>query len=139
MSIPDPARPVLLDTCAAIWLMARDPIAEIAQTALRSARASQSGIHVSPFTAWEVGMLAAKGRLRAQISADVWFAALLAISGVRLTALTPEILLNSTHLPGMPPNDPADRILAATARAFGYPIVTRDRLLVDYADQGHIQ
>jgi PIN domain nuclease of toxin-antitoxin system len=45
----------------------------------------------------------------------------------------------SSYLPGEPPRDPADRIIAATAREYGYCLVTRDRLLLEYADRGHIQ
>jgi predicted nucleic acid-binding protein len=29
--------------------------------------------------------------------------------------------------------------MAATAREYGYTLVTRDRLLLTYAEQGHIQ
>jgi predicted nucleic acid-binding protein len=47
------------------------------------------------------------------------------------------ILLASTALPGLPPADPADRIIAATARIQGHVIVTRDRKLLDYAQEGH--
>jgi PIN domain nuclease of toxin-antitoxin system len=53
--------------------------------------------------------------------------------------LTPKILLDSTALPGSPPADPADRIIAATARVQGFVIVTRDRKLLDYAREGHIR
>ena len=53
--------------------------------------------------------------------------------------MPPELLILSSFLPGSPPRDPADRILAATAREFGYVLMTRDRLLLDYADQGHVR
>jgi PIN domain nuclease of toxin-antitoxin system len=39
----------------------------------------------------------------------------------------------------VPPRDPADRIIAATARAFDMTLVTRDRPLLDYADAGHLK
>jgi PIN domain nuclease of toxin-antitoxin system len=31
-----------------------------------------------------------------------------------------------------------DRIMIATARAGGYPLVTRDKHLLAYADEGHM-
>src|SRR5579862_5695320 len=121
--------PILLDTCAAIWLIAGDPLSSTAQAALLEARSQNSGIYVSPFTAWEVGTLSARGRLRGPLSPEAWFEFLLKIPGVKLAELSPETLLRSTSLPGTPPSDPADRIIVATARAHGYPILTRDRLL----------
>ena len=39
----------------------------------------------------------------------------------------------------LPPADPVDRIMAATARAFGYTLVTRDRRLLDYGRGGHMR
>ena len=35
--------------------------------------------------------------------------------------------------------DPADRILIATARTFGYALVTRDQEILAYGDGGHVQ
>jgi PIN domain nuclease of toxin-antitoxin system len=35
-------------------------------------------------------------------------------------------------------HDPADRLLIATARDLGVPLVTRDRRILDYAAQGHV-
>jgi PIN domain nuclease of toxin-antitoxin system len=41
-------------------------------------------------------------------------------------------------LPGKPPRDPADRIIAATARDLGATLVTRDRALLAYGEEGHV-
>jgi PIN domain nuclease of toxin-antitoxin system len=73
------------------------------------------------------------------LSPEAWFAELLALPGVRLAAMPPSILIASTNLAGAPPKDPADRIIAATARAFGYVVVTRNGGLTDYAYAGNIQ
>ena len=135
---PPTAPPVLLDTCTAIWLMDGDPLSTGCQAALIEARSSRKGIYISPFLAWELGTLIAEGRYQITVTPEAWFDNLLAVPGVKLASLTPRILLASTALPGSPPNDPADRILAATARTFGYTLITRDRLLLDYAKQGHI-
>lgn len=130
---------VLLDTCAALWLMGAAPMSEVSREAIRSSRAGNIGTYISPFTAWEIGTLVAKGRLPLTLSPEVWFETLLALPGVRLAPLTPQILLASTSLPGNPPSDPADRIIAATARALGYVVITRNQKLLGFAQQGHIR
>ncbi len=130
---------ILLDTCAAIWLMGGEPISPESRKAILSASAAHVGVYVSPFTAWEIGTLIAKQRLHLTLSPEVWFERLLAMPSVRLAELSPKILLASTALPGLPPADPADRILAATARVLGCVVVTRDRKLLDYAREGHIR
>src|SRR5208283_1386655 len=131
--------PVLLDTCAALWLMAGDPMSATSRAAIRQARSANVGVYVSSFTAWEIGTLAAKGRIHLSLSPEVWFDALLALPGVRLAPLTPKVLLASTALPGAPPNDPADRIIAATSRTHGQIVITRDRKLIEYSCKGHIR
>ena len=130
---------ILLDTCAALWLMGGEPISQESRKAILSAGAAHVGVYVSPFSAWEIGTLIAKQRLQLTLSPEIWFERLLAMPGVRLAELTPMILLASTALPGSPPADPADRIIAATARVQGFVIVTRDRKLLDYAREGHIR
>jgi PIN domain nuclease of toxin-antitoxin system len=134
----DVAGPVLLDTCAAIWLMSRTPLSSASRAAIRAAQTANLGVYLSPFTAWEIGTLVSKGRLHLTLSPEVWFENLLALPGVRLAELTPQLLIASTTLPGKPPSDPADRIIAATARLNGYRVITRDSKLLAYAAQGHI-
>jgi len=130
---------VLLDTCAALWLMSGEPMTTASRAAIRAARAAGAGVYVSPFTAWEIGTLVAKERLQLTLSPETWFETLLAVPGVRLAALTPRVFLASTALPGVPPSDPADRIVAATARLHGYRVITRDKKILAYAKQGHIR
>ena len=130
---------VLLDTCTAIWLMNGEPLSDPGVAAIRSAQSANAGVYVSPFMAWEIGTLVSKGRLRLALSPEAWFDTLVAMPGVRLAPMTPKILVASTCLPQTPPSDPADRIIAATARICGYVIVTRDRKLIEYSRKGHIR
>jgi len=130
--------PVLLDTCACIWLMAGNPLTPASRTAIRAARSASLGVYISPFTAWEIGTLVSKSRMHLTLSPEVWFETLLSMPGVRLAELTPKLLIASTSLPGTPPSDPADRIIAATARVHRYRLITRDAKLLDYAAEGHI-
>jgi PIN domain nuclease of toxin-antitoxin system len=93
---------------------------------------------ISPISAWELGLLVAKGRLQLLVTPQRLFSGALEQKGIRLANLTPDILIESRFLPGAPPRDPADRIIAATARGLGCRLVTRDRALLDYGEQGHI-
>ena len=133
------ARPLLLDTCACIWLAHGEPLNDASLAAVADSRQQGLPIAVSPMTAWEIGVLNVRGRLPLLMEPAAWFNAIITLPGVHLALLTPEILIQSSFLPGEPPRDPADRIIAATARAMGYRLVTRDRLLLDYADAGHIE
>jgi PIN domain nuclease of toxin-antitoxin system len=72
------------------------------------------------------------------ITPQRWFARLFEARGVRLAEMSPDLLIASSFLPGKPPRDPADRILAATARDFGATLITRDRALLGYGTQGHL-
>jgi PIN domain nuclease of toxin-antitoxin system len=131
--------PLLLDTCAVIWIAEDQAISAAAALALDQAHAADQFVYVSPITAWEVGLLVARGRLTSIIKPQLWFQRVLDVPNMRLADMSPDLLISSSFLPGEPPRDPADRIIAATAREFGYMLMTRDRLLLAYADQGHIQ
>lgn len=130
-------KPILLDTCAAIWIAEDEPLAADAVQAIDAAREGAI-IFVSPMSAWEVGMLAARKRLTIAMEPEAWFEKFLAVPGTRLAPLTLSILIASSFLPGDPPRDPVDRIIAATAREGGYRVITRDRMLLDYALQGYM-
>jgi len=47
-------------------------------------------------------------------------------NGVTIREITPAVAALATHLPEDFPRDPADRLIAATARAEGLGLVTRD-------------
>ncbi|HSF93787.1 MAG TPA: type II toxin-antitoxin system VapC family toxin [Thermohalobaculum sp.] len=128
---------LLLDTCALIWIAAGDPISEEAQNALREASEEGRAVCVSPISAWEVGLLVARGRLALSMPPQAWLDAFLAQPGAELAPMPVDTLVDSSFLPGSPPRDPADRIVLATARASGMRIMTRDRAMLDYAQQGH--
>ena len=133
------ARPLLLDTCAAIWLVNGDPMSANSRAAITAAQTGNMGVYVSPMTAWEIATLVAKNRIYLAHSPEDWFDALLGLTGLRLAAMPPKILIASASLPGLPPKDPVDRIIAATGRIFGYSIITRDGELMLYARAGHIE
>jgi PIN domain nuclease of toxin-antitoxin system len=66
----------------------------------------------------------ARGRIQAYGTVDA--SVRLLIDGVAVKPITPEIAALATQFPDDYSRDPADRLIGATARAEGMPLVTRD-------------
>lgn len=131
-------QPLLWDTCAVIWIYEKARLSQAALDLMAAAHRDGVPAYVSPITAWEMGMLASRGRLQLLVRPERWFANLFEVPGVKLADMSPELLIASSYLPGKPPNDPTDRIIAATARELGATLITRDRELLRYGAQGHV-
>jgi PIN domain nuclease of toxin-antitoxin system len=129
---------VLLDTCACLWIAESAPLSNAAVAALDEAFDDGQAVFVSPFTAWEVGMLAARGRLALTMTPLRWFDRLIATPGASLAPLPASVLIAASFLPGNPGKDLADRIMIATAREESLTIVTRDSVILAYADEGQV-
>jgi PIN domain nuclease of toxin-antitoxin system len=67
------------------------------------------------------------------VDVGVWLQRAEEAPGIQLRALTRPVLLQSTRLSGAAHNDPADRMLIAMAQLDNIPLVTTDRLILDYA------
>lgn len=129
---------LLLDTCAMLWVGSGEKISGPAQNAINQQLEKNGAVYVSPFSSWEIGNLVSRGRLNLSQSPEKWFKKFLQNGGVKLAELSSDILVNSNFLPAKPPNDPADRIIIATAREFGLTLMTRDRKILNYAAEGHV-
>jgi Uncharacterized protein conserved in bacteria len=130
MQAPD--SPVLLDTHVWVWLVGGGEKLSSQATAAIRAAAKEGSVLVSAISVWEVAMLEKKGRLKFDRDCLEWVHAALSLPGLTLSPLSPEITVASTRLPGDFGGDPADRILAATARLVGARLVTRDRQILRY-------
>jgi PIN domain nuclease of toxin-antitoxin system len=129
--------PLLIDTCVALWMM-DDKLTAVAVDALSHAFNAGMPTYVSPVTAWEIGTMARKGRFRSNYTPQHWFEKLIAAPGMQVADLTAGVLMESQLLPGPIHGDPADRIIAATAREYGFTVMTRDQALLDYGAQGYL-
>lgn len=126
---------VLLDTHVLVWLVGGDT-----QLSARARRhiAAATTVWVSAITPWEIGMLVAKGRLTLAKDLLEWLDEVLALPGIRLAGLEPAIAAASSRLPGELHGDPADRIIAATARHVGARLVTANEKLLAYGAAGFL-
>ena len=125
----------MLDTHVWLWLV--DDPARLGAPARRAIEAEQR-VGVAAISAWELGMLVARERLRLDRPAGLWLAQALAHPGLQELPLTAAIALGAAELPERFPRDPADRLIYATARARGARLVTRDERLREYDPAGTV-
>ena len=130
---------VLLDTCALIWIAGGQPIAPSVERLLDTYADEQRSVYISPFSGWEISMLMSRGRLPSVMGPKEWFNHVLSLGYAELASLDSDILIDSCQLPGNPPRDPADRIIISTARHLNLEIITRDRVILDYAKAGYVK
>lgn len=129
----------LLDTCAIIWIANFAPVSRKVAIMVSENSASQDRLSVSAMSAWEIGMLVAKGRLPTTKYALTWFNEFVAQMGALVLETSPTVLVASSYLPAPIHNDPTDRILIATAREHDLTIITRDRAILAYGAAGHVK
>jgi|HubBroStandDraft_1064217.scaffolds.fasta_scaffold36434_4 PIN domain nuclease of toxin-antitoxin system len=131
---------LLLDTHCWLWvhlgLMPRMSRASLA--AIQNAE-SYGNLRVSVISIWELAMLEKRGRIALPMNVRTWVEQALSKPGIAVAPLTPEIAIESVHLPGAIHGDPADRILVATARVLGATLVTKDTQLLRYSQQRHVR
>src|SRR5436190_22547927 len=101
------SRPLLLDTCAALWIMANDEMHRAAVDAIDKASDRREKIFVSPITGWEIGLKARKGKFRSQYSPQRSRSLLFALTQVAVAEMPPHLRLESVILPGTPRGYPA--------------------------------
>ena len=123
---------IVLDTHAVFWLnRAPEKLSPAAKRAIRRA-ASSTGLGIASITLWELAMHVERGWLRLKgITTQGFLQALVQTPGLRILEITPEIATLAAQLPRGFRGDPADRIIAATARAHDVSIVTKDKAMHD--------
>jgi len=123
---------IVLDTHAWVWWAHED--AHLTETQKRAIAASETDvIGVSAISCWEIAKLVEYGRLDLSTPLDEWFEQALSYPGIQVLALTPEIAIESTRLPGEFHRDPADQIIVATARVYDCSLVTSDEKILAYS------
>ena len=124
---------ILLDTHVLLWWINGDR-ALLSNDAIAAIEAELTGgeIAISSISAWEIAMLVAGGRLALSMDVSAWIAVAQEVEAVKFIPVDQEIGVKSVELPGVFHKDPADRIIVATARKLGAPVITADEKIHAY-------
>lgn len=123
---------IVLDTHAWIWWVSNPEfLSENAKQIIDEAVANRN-VLISTISTWEVAMLVSRGRLKLTMPPDDWVAASEALPFFDFVPVSNSIALKSAQLPGVLHNDPADRIIIATAISLGAVLVTKDEKIRNY-------
>jgi PIN domain nuclease of toxin-antitoxin system len=119
---------LLLDTHIWLWLF-REP-KRLGQRTFQELQDTKNELWLSPISTWEALTLHYKGRITLHSEPAKWVAR--ATAGVREAVLTHEIMVVARQLSLH--QDPADRMIAATALVLDLTLVTADSLLLGLAN-----
>ena len=122
---------ILLDTCAIIW-DALEP-EKLSQTARQTIDQGdqQQQLMIADISFWEIAMLVKKGRLQMSTSPARLLGLFLQSRRVTVQPLSPQIAELSVNFGAEINNDPANRMIAATAIIHSARLVTADQNLRD--------
>ena len=116
---------LVLDTCVFIWLgLSPEEISKRAASAIE-----EDEITISDITFLELGFLVKKGRLSLPCELSEFTDLVMDAHGIVVTGLTGDIVQRAMGLPDDVNQDPADRIISATAICGGWQLATADKNL----------
>lgn len=123
---------IVLDTHALVWWIDGTGLSKHARATIEQELEIDGEIVISAISAWEVTLLVKKGRLGLAMDVGDWFDRVNRINGVRIAPMDHRIAIASADLPGDFHDDPADRMIVATARSLSAPLVTKDKQIRSY-------
>ena len=123
---------IVLDTHVWVWWLSEcQSLPPKVQKILTEAKAKQA-IFISSISVWAVAQLASRGRLKLTMDYADWIAQTESLSFINFVPVSNHIALRSVQLPPPLHQDPADRVIMATALILGMPLITKDEKISRY-------
>lgn len=119
---------LLLDTH--IWLWSLSEPARLGRRVKSALTSASNELWVSPISAWELLVLAERGRIKLDDEPRRWVAEAIGRTPAQEAVLSFAVAIRSREIMGTHA-DPADRFLVATALVYDLTLVTADDALID--------
>lgn len=120
--------PLLLDTCALIWLSAGG--GELSSKTLERIENARA-VFVSSISAFEISLKHKKGGIELPCDAQSWYLKIVGHHDISEIPIDHRIAGASVQLPDFH-KDPCDRFIIATAMIHRLPVVTGDNMFANY-------
>ena len=121
-------KPVILDTCALLWLANGDK--KISRATLKQINESPA-VYVSAISGFEIAIKVAKGKLALPHAPQEWFEKVVEHHGLTVLPLELNVCIAAAGLPPIH-NDPCDRFIIASAKLNDLTVVTTDESFEKY-------
>ena len=123
---------IVLDTHVLLWWVSNpEQLSKKARSTIERT-ILEGSIYISSISTWEIAMLVERKRLALTMDVKDWITKCEAIPYIKFVPVTNSIAIKAVQLAGNIHNDPADRIIAATAISMGVALVTMDQKLRNY-------
>jgi PIN domain nuclease of toxin-antitoxin system len=120
--------PMILDTCALLWLAGGSK--KLSRAALKEIDAA-AVVYVSAISGFEISLKTGAGKLKLSLPVEVWFKRVVEHHGLAVLPLDLEICIAASKLPPIH-DDPFDRFIIATAKLNDLTVVTADERFEEY-------
>ncbi|HEV2865010.1 MAG TPA: type II toxin-antitoxin system VapC family toxin [Allosphingosinicella sp.] len=128
----------MLDTNVLLWRARQDErLGKRAIQAMDEA-VDRNAAGVSAISLWEIATLIRRRRIALDQPLREWSRIAFGSPGLRLLPVDEAIAIDAGELQGIR-GDPGDRIIIATARRLGCPLMTADQAILGYAAAGGLQ
>ena len=123
---------IVLDTHVLIWFVSSPEKLSNKAREVINKEVKEDEILVSSISVWEIYMLVKKGKLKLTIPVDEWVGKVEELEFIRFIPVDNEIAKKSVFLPEPFHQDPADRIIVATAIDKNAELITSDKRILNY-------
>ena len=124
-------RGIILDTHVWIWAVEQDLQLDETHKALIEAYSDRAFICAASL--WEVSMLVSKKRFIPKYPLQDWFDFATSAVGLPVLPLTANVAREAYELPGKFHEDPANRMIVATARTHDFLLLSEDAKIKKYS------
>jgi len=124
---------IVIDTHVLIWWINNPEKLSKKAAQLIDREKKKDLILISSISVWEIYLLIKKNKLNLLMDTDSWLDTIESLPFIQFIPIDNKIAAKSVILPGEFHSDPADRLIVATARERGLPLVTSDERIREYS------